>query len=179
MKIKAKGLCNKHYLRLSRNGNPLIKKKKWKEPIRFKISSSNCYEVTSHKVGSHGYPQVQHKRQTTPAHRKIYEECFGEIPHNLVVRHKCDNRLCVNPEHLEIGTYKDNNHDAIKRGRNAFGERNSQAKLSDSKVREIKSVFYQSEVDKSLMNELSRKYNVHINTLYDIYYNKTWKHVEL
>lgn len=57
------------------------------------------------------------------------------VPAGYVVRHKCDNPKCVNPAHLEIGTQKDNIHDAIRRGRrNAFGRQ----KLSPEKVLEIR-----------------------------------------
>ena len=178
-KAIARNLCSKHYLRYLRNGNPSIKKKEWKKKLTFNVTSEGCFEVTSHKTGSHGYPQMQYNRKPSPIHRMVYEECFGTIPSGLVVRHKCDNKLCVNPEHLEIGTIKDNNQDAVKRGRNAFGERNSQAKLTEKEVREIKNMFKTSVVDKSLIIQLAKEYNVHINTLYDIYYNRTWKHVKV
>jgi hypothetical protein len=50
-------------------------------------------------------------------HRIIYENYYGEIPNNLVVRHKCDIPRCINPKHLELGTQSDNMMDSVRRGR--------------------------------------------------------------
>jgi hypothetical protein len=55
-----------------------------------------------------------------------------------VIRHKCDNPGCVNPEHLEPGTVADNNHDTVNRGRQAKGEKNGAAKLTAAQVTEIR-----------------------------------------
>ncbi len=57
------------------------------------------------------------------AHRVSYEIFVGPIPDGLVVRHKCDNKLCVNPEHLEVGTQRDNLLDKIERGQHNYAHR--------------------------------------------------------
>lgn len=53
------------------------------------------------------------------AHRFIYETLVGEIPEGMLVRHTCDNRVCINPDHLIIGTAADNSQDMVSRNRQA------------------------------------------------------------
>lgn len=55
-------------------------------------------------------------RKNIKAHRFSYELHFGPIPGGLLVLHKCDNKLCVNPEHLELGSHSKNLYDAYERG---------------------------------------------------------------
>ena len=57
------------------------------------------------------------------AHRVSYELWKENIPDDLLLRHKCDVRNCVNPNHLEVGTYKDNSNDMVKRGRSLKGDK--------------------------------------------------------
>ena len=57
-------------------------------------------------------------------HRIVYELVNGRIPEGMLICHKCDIRNCVNPDHLFIGTYKDNQQDAACKGRMAKGDRN-------------------------------------------------------
>lgn len=66
---------------------------------------------------SKGYGQITVKGRKYLAHRVVYEKAHGPLPAGLVVRHRCDNPRCVNPEHLEVGTQADNMADCAKRGR--------------------------------------------------------------
>lgn len=63
------------------------------------------------------------------AHRISYRLFRGEIPEGKLIRHKCDVRKCVNPDHLEIGTKKENNHDALARNPKACGRKLQPADL--------------------------------------------------
>lgn len=178
-KYRYGGFCNAHYLRNLRYGDPLIKKKKWKEKLNYKITQDGCYEVISHKPGNHGYPLVSYKGKSQPAHRKVYEEMFAEIPKGFLVRHKCDNRICVNPEHLELGTFEDNMNDKVERGRQAKGEGNASSKLKEWQVKEIKWSLREKRLLSEKVKYLAEKYNISISTVNDIYYRKTWKHIKV
>lgn len=64
-----------------------------------------------------GYGQIRVGRAVRVVHRVAYTAANGPIPRGMVVRHKCDVRLCCNPDHLEIGTHEDNAQDIVDRGR--------------------------------------------------------------
>ncbi len=145
--------------------------------IEFKINeSTGCYICTSHLPDSKGYPRVYigiNKR--TGMHRFIYEECFGEIPKGLVVRHKCDNRMCINPEHLELGTIADNNNDKMIRGRHKYishkGEKHWKSKLSLEDIKLIRK-------DNRQHKDIAKDFNVARSTITNIKNNRTWKNME-
>ena len=82
-------------------------------------------------------------KKPTTRHRKVYYEATGELPE--VVRHKCDNPRCINPDHLEGGTQKDNMQDCVRRKRlgdsRNFGSANGRTVLTSEDVRAIRKLY--------------------------------------
>lgn len=81
------------------------------------VSESGCWIWTGADRGN-GYGCMMEDNILISAHRKSYEMYYGAIPSGMIVCHRCDVPSCVNPDHLFIGTHKDNHDDMAKKGRN-------------------------------------------------------------
>lgn len=68
-------------------------------------------------INRHGYGNAKVDRRNVGIHRMAWALAFGDVPDGLLVLHKCDMRSCVNPQHLFLGTHKDNTADMIKKNR--------------------------------------------------------------
>lgn len=165
-------LCHRCYYRAQRAGTlPKYPIHGPEDVFELRINKTkSCWLWTGTKNG-YGYgifimPGEIHVR----AHRYSYEYFGGKIPKGKLVLHKCDNPACVNPKHLRLGTYLDNNRDAKRKGRNARGSRNGHAKLSERNVRSIMASNERQTV-------LARHYGVHQSVISTIKSGKRWKHV--
>jgi hypothetical protein len=126
-----RGMCHKHYKRFQLYGDPNAVPGISGKGItqftslrdRFEIQhvkGVGCWEWTG-RISVVGYGQIKDHYKTRNAHRVSYELNVGPIPDGLVVCHTCDNRKCVNPSHLWVGTFGDNNRDREAKGRGRWG----------------------------------------------------------
>lgn len=127
-----------------------------------------------------GYGVFRKSGRLVSAHRLAYEITNGPIPADLCICHHCDNRQCVNPSHMFLGTHKDNMQDAMGKGRfhfnpkPSYGEKNGMTKLTDDQVRELRNNWPSSESVASI----AMRYGVSRWTIQRIVRRKVWKHVE-
>jgi hypothetical protein len=106
------------------------------------------------------------------SHRAAWIRLYGEIPAGLVVCHKCDNGLCINTDHLFLGTYTDNMRDCIEKGRfrpsvsNQKGSKNGNARPDyDFIKQDVKRRRLSGETYKQIRNALNIKSNGHLRNL--------------
>jgi len=123
-----------------------------------------------------GYGRVRYKGKMCQTHRLAYEFEYGLIPDGMLICHQCDNRLCINPNHLFLGTYLDNNQDMIKKGRGIYfkGEQSGNHKLTEKYVNEIRKKYMS---DNYTQRQLVKEYDVSSHAISCIVRYKTWKHI--
>lgn len=114
---------------------------------------------------SGGYPVTWYNGKIQYVHRLVMKAQPGEL-----IMHKCDNPSCINPDHLELGTYDSNSKDMVKKGRQAIGESCGNSKLKEHEVLLIR--------DSSLPSRLLAKmFNISKTNVLDIKRRKIWRHL--
>lgn len=139
------------------------------------IRSDGCWGWKN-KALSSGYAVVNCGANNPKlAHRISWIIHNGAIPKGLWVLHRCDNPICTNPEHLFLGTPKDNTVDMMTKGRKkwAIGVERWNAKLSNENAKEIK-LLLRGDLSQYY---IAKRFNVSRGTIQDIFRGKTWKHI--
>jgi len=138
------------------------------------MSKDECWIWESH-LNSNGYGRYPVNSQILLAHRVSYQYFFGEIPKGMNVCHSCDNRKCINPHHLWLGTQSENLKDAAAKNRmyrpNTNAHRNGNTKLTWSKVNEIRNM-YQRGLRKK---EIAQLFVISPSSVGDIIAERTWR----
>lgn len=139
--------------------------------ITYKILKSGCWLCTSHKLCGQGYVTLTINHNRVSGHRQMYIQKYGKI-NNQVLRHTCDNRWCINPDHLIEGSHNDNVQDRVFINRSAVGEANGRSKLTEKEVIEILNNIELTNT------ELSKKYNVDTKVIRNIKNRISWKYLD-
>lgn len=128
---------------------------------------TGCLKDTGYGVLSLGAREIS-------AHRFSYTIHKGEIPAGFNVCHTCDNRGCVNPDHLFLGTHADNVQDMVQKGRQRCnprrGEEHKRHKLTGAEVLEIFESSGPADV-------VAQQYGVSATLVWNIRKKRTWKHL--
>lgn len=135
---------------------------------------SGCWLWTG-CMGGDGYGSVRINGKTLLAHRVSYSLWRGSLPADQLVCHKCDTRLCVNPDHLFLGDHAANKADAVSKRRHTWGERNPSSKLTEADVIAIR-VLRSTGMG---AREIAARYGVGRGVVYQIIRGERWGHVQL
>ena len=145
-----------------------------KERLRlgYAIVTNGCWEW-QRSFMEDGYARIRFGGKDYRASRIMWEVTHGEpIPKGLFACHKCDNPKCVNPDHIFLGTAKDNMQDAARKGRTnkPLPEESPNAKLTWEQVRAIR-----EELKSSTTRAVAKKYGMGKSTIQQIGANESWK----
>lgn len=151
-------------------------------------TSDGCWLWTG-GIGGGGYGAFYFHGRQQQAHRVAWELTNGPIPDGMIICHHCDNRRCVRPDHLFLGTHRDNTDDMVAKGRQRQGANHpmhlhpeyaprgnghGRAKLTEDIVRIARNRYQRGE---RTITELARDYGVSDTAMGHAVKRKHWKHV--
>lgn len=134
-----------------------------------------CWPWTACKCHGYGYIYYMDGKYRR-SHRVVYKLIIGPIPDGMCVLHHCDNRACVNPAHLFLGTKADNSADMVRKGRshNRNGELNGRSKLTENQVISIRQEYEQGNISH---RNLANMYGVEKAAIGKIIRRENWRYL--
>ncbi len=131
-----------------------------------------CWEWQAGLSGSgYGLFATAYAR-SSPAHRVSWFLAYGLIPDGLCVCHHCDNKLCVRPDHLFLGTRTDNNQDMYRKRIHPWGERSGRATVTEADV-----LYIRASHPTKTFHELAAETGATYWAVWDIVRGRSWKHL--
>lgn len=179
--LLAIGLCRMHYYRNKRHGDPLYQRtpesRFWVRvnkngPLHPNLGTQ-CWLWDGYIFPTTGYGGFKIGNKLILIHRYSWTLHNGPILATICVLHHCDNKLCVNPNHLFLGTKTDNNADRDKKDRQAKGENNGTARLTDNQIQDIREKHKMGLSYRTLALE----YNIDYTQIGRIVTRKQWRHI--
>lgn len=135
----------------------------------------DCWEWQG-QISDKGYGLFEFRGVRYRAHRLSWELNCSPVPTGLYVCHHCDNRRCVRPSHLFLGTALDNARDAARKGRMSRRHRRGRAKLTFEQARAIRETYHAGGVSQ---RALAARYGLGQSTVRDIVNGTTWRETPL
>lgn len=132
-----------------------------------------CWEWTASKDHD-GYGKLRLRGKSEKAHRVSWTLEHGDIPAGMCVLHRCDNRKCVRPSHLFLGTQADNIADCTAKGRTLRGERGPHAILKEAEVIQIRALYQDGGFS---FATLGKRFSVARETIAAVMSRRSWRHV--
>ena len=134
-----------------------------------KNGPNGCWEYSG-QVNSRGYGAFTYAGKPMVAvHRFIYQQVHGPLPKEVFCLHKCDNRICCNPDHIFLGSYRENSHDMYAKDRHM-------GKLRAHQVREIREALKSWKL--GMCRKLADKYGVSPSVISDLRTGQSYNFVK-
>lgn len=134
---------------------------------------TGCWEWQGPVFGGHDVRRYARVGRKTYGHRLMYELTHGLIPRGQHVCHRCDNTLCLNPDHLFLGTNTENRHDSVAKGRHSHGVTHHWATLDEATVLAIR----EARRSGLTLTQLAKQFGVPYKTIDKIVYRVSWRHL--
>ena len=144
-----------------------------------KIDKNKCW-IFQRNLDEYGYGKIKYKKQSYSAHRLMYILKYGEIKEGLVIRHgqNCDTSCC-NPDHLSMGTHKDNAQDKLRDNTLLLGERNPRSKITKELAQKIKlAKFNKDDSRYKTAKDIAKHFDISLAIVKSIWYKGSWSHLK-